>query len=628
MLFSKIGLYVSALGACHCSIDMAYSQKVDNDHRDQYAPSAVVIMHEIKQDYNPIWYSTEMPAPGSNSYRRHLIDLKDELYRNYMPQQQSNLLREETDITSPEILSGWEGNLITSYVPNDNDLAISNGGMIVSVINSNIYIYDDAGTGLFVTSLQSFADTLGILDSKFDPKVMYDPRADKFVLLFLAGFDPEHTHVILAFSQTNDPLGAWNLYSLPGNPKDNNRWTDFPMFALTENELFLTINLIIPDEPWQTGFSETLIWQMSLDKGYAGDTLDAVYYDSIFFEGKPLRNLNPVKGGANTYGPDMFFLSNRNFDPANDTIFIVHVTGTLDDPETELTVDFGRSNIAYGVPPQARQFSTHIFDTNDGRVLGSFYENNQIQFVSNTLDPATGFCGVYHGVITDPTGAKTITANIIGDDTLDLGYPNISYSGKFTGDDQSIITCEHTAPTVYAGVSGIFFNWGGYSDLINIHTGDTYVNILSGAYERWGDYTGSQRKYDEPGVVWMSGTFGKYIDVFPFVQRNNATWIASLRSTVEPAVNVPVNSNMSPARLFPNPTADVFTTEINLSIAGIIECYLYDMQGRLVKSLLRAEGKAGNNHFQFSMAPLSTGTYQLYITLNSTALTTLPIIKN
>ncbi|HMU69615.1 MAG TPA: T9SS type A sorting domain-containing protein, partial [Chitinophagales bacterium] len=63
-------------------------------------------------------------------------------------------------------------------------------------------------------------------------------------------------------------------------------------------------------------------------------------------------------------------------------------------------------------------------------------------------------------------------------------------------------------------------------------------------------------------------------------------------------------------------------------IAGIIECYLYDMQGRLVKSLLRAEGKAGNNHFQFSMAPLSTGTYQLYITLNSTALTTLPIIKN
>ena len=79
---------------------------------------------------------------------------------------------------------------------------------------------------------------------------------------------------------------------------------------------------------------------MSLDKGYNGDTIDAVYYDSIFFAGNPIRNLNPVRGGSTTYGPDMYFLSNRNFAESNDTIFIVHVTGKLDDPLTEVTVDY------------------------------------------------------------------------------------------------------------------------------------------------------------------------------------------------------------------------------------------------------------------------------------------------
>jgi hypothetical protein len=613
---------------CIAFVEVKAQQSIKASPKMTLPRTAQVVMRDIQNDYQPQLLSLEMPAPGSETYRRYLIDLKENLYGDGQFNTTANKTTTDTfDLAAPEILAGFEGNPMGSGVPNDNDMAISNDGKIISVINSSIYMYDEVGTLLFFTSLAAFSDTLGIPDSKFDPKVLYDPRADKFVILFLAGFDPEHTNVIIGFSQTNDPLGAWNLYSVPGNPKDNNLWTDFPMFALTENELFLTINLIIPDEPWQTGFSETLIWQMDLDNGYSGNPINAVFYDSIFFEGKPLRNLNPVRGGGNTYGPDMYFLSNRNFAETNDTIFIVHVTGEMDDPETELTVDFSRANISYGVPPQARQFTTHIFDTNDGRVLGSFIENGQIQFVSNSLDPATGFCGIFHGIISDLEGAKTIEARIIGDDTLDLGYPNISYTGKFPGDDQSIITFDHTAPTVNAGMSGVFYNWGAYSDLVNIKTGDSYVNVLSGGYERWGDYTGSQRKYNEPGVVWVSGNFGKYIDGFPFVSRNNATWIASLKSTVEPNVavaNTNVNSNTS---VYPNPTNNIFYTKFNLEESGELEFYLYDINGRLIKQLLRHKGQAGENIFSFSTDPLMPGNYVIQIRLNDAVLTSEIIVK-
>ncbi len=593
----------------------------------KYAKAATVDLKKITEDWNPQFQSLEMPVPGSESYRRYLIDLKEELYGNKINTPENFKQSEINVLPDPAIISGWEGNPMGTGVPNDNDMAISNEGKIVSVINSSIYIFDTTDTLLLSLSLAAFADTLAIIDGKFDPKVMYDPKADKFILLFLAGFDPENTYIIVAFSKTNDPTGEWNLYALPGNPKNNDRWTDFPMFAITEQELFLTINLIIPDEPWQTGFSETLIWQMTLDKGYAGDSLDAVFYDDIFFEGKPIRNLNPVKGGETTYGPDMYFLSNRNFAEENDTIFIVYVTGLLDDPLTEVEVDYSIADIKYGVPPQARQYLTHIFDTNDGRVLGSFIEDGQIQFVSNSLDPVTGFCGIYHGIITDLEGAKNIHAHIIGDDTLDLGYANLSYTGQWDGDNQSLITFDHTAPTVNAGMSAIFFKYDTYSNIKNIKTGDTYVNVLSGGYERWGDYTGSQRKYNEPGVVWVSGNFGKFTDGFPFDTRNNATWIAAIKSTDAYPQTIESANNLFEPKIYPNPSANIFTTEFELPSAGNVQISIYDMQGKLIKYLLNTQGQTGLHLFSFSTEPLSKGNYLLEFKFNDEILITEQISK-
>lgn len=584
-----------------------------------------VRMTEISEDYFPVFFPLEMPAPGSGTYRAYLQELKEDLYSNYQPS--GNRRSVDGDVPMPELLAGFEGNPYGFSVPNDNDVAISNAGMIVSVINSTIYIYDETGLNLFAVSLGAFSDTLGIPDGDFDPRVRYDPLNDRFVLVFLNGFTPETSYIIVAFSQTNDPTGIWNLYALPGNPKDNNRWTDYPMIALTEEELFITGNLIIPDEPWQTGFSETLIWQMSLDKGYAGDTLDAIFWDNIYFGGTPIRNMNPVQGGSTLYGPDLYLLSNRNFSESNDTIFIMHVTGKLDEASTIVERDFAITNEPYGVPPVARQINDHTFDTNDGRILGSFLENGQIQFVANTLDPATGFCGVYHGFIDNLDGDYSVSGNIIGDDTLDIGYPNIAYTGRTADDHQSIITFDHTAPEVYAGMSAVFYNYGTYSERLNIKTGDSYVNILSGFYERWGDYTGSQLKYNEPGVIWVSGNFGQAVDFGPFTSHENATWIASLRSNDSlPPLSVDETQAAS-VQLFPNPSFESFTIDLNIPEGGSISFTLYNSQGQLVEHLLNSKANAGMNRFQFRTNDLKAGTYLLEVKLNQVSWYTTQVVK-
>ncbi len=243
---------------------------------------------------------------------------------------------------------------------------------------------------LLSISLAAWSDTLGIEAGKFDPKVQYDPKADRFVLLCLAGFSSDDTHIIVGFSQTNNPIEGWNLYSFPGNPKDNETWTDYPMMALTETELIITINLLVEDESWQTGFTETLIWQTKLDQGYNGEELDVVFHDDVQLDGKPVRNLRPIQGGSDTYGPDIYFVSNRNFDIENDTVFFLHLTGTMDDPSTELEIGYLIADQPYGVPPEALQPSNHTFDTNDGRILGAFIEDNTIHLVVNFFVFETG----------------------------------------------------------------------------------------------------------------------------------------------------------------------------------------------------------------------------------------------
>ena len=232
--------------------------------------AATVVASAITTDWNPNLQSLEAPLPGGEGYRSYLQELKQNLpaptgesYHN---------LSHQRNAGSPRALAGFDGNPYNQRVPNDNDMSVSNDGKIISVINSSVYVFDDTGAVLFSSSLAAFSTALGLPESKYDPRTMYDPIEDRFVVVFLNSFDDSTSYIVVAFSQTNDPTGAWNLYKLSGNPRGNGTWTDFPMIALTEDEFIVTGNSILNDTSWQEGFVETLLWQVNKHDGYAGDS--------------------------------------------------------------------------------------------------------------------------------------------------------------------------------------------------------------------------------------------------------------------------------------------------------------------------------------------------------------------
>ena len=587
-----------------------------NSNRKYYThqKKATVNFTNITQDFSPSLLVKEMPKPGSGKI----------VYYNYPETKEKSKLnqRTQTTLSSLNLGTNFFGNPYSSSTPTDNDIAISDSGIIVSVINTSILVYNTkTSVASPVKSLAAFTTPVNNKHQEFDPKVMYDPKADKFVIMCPVGFVDSTSKIIVGFSQTNDPNGNWNLYTLPGNPLNNNLWSDYPMISMTEKELFLTINLLYNDSSWQTGFVETVIWQMKKDSGYAGLPLGSYLHHNINFNGKAIRNLCPAKGGSKLYTPNMYFVSNRNLASQNDTVFLVEVTDTIGATTNTVISKVLVTNQPYYFPPNGRQISaTQFLATNDCRNLGAFYENNKIQYVHNTNNPLNNQVTVYYGVIDNPQNASpTISGYIINNDTVDFAYPNISYAGLNNLDNTSIISFDHSSNKIFAGVSAIKADGiGNFSDVLRIKNGTNFVNVLAGNLERWGDYSGSQRQYNKPGIVWMSGYYGYNINL---VNKNkHGAWIAQL--SVDP--NLITNTkdfgknNDPPALIFPNPAQDIFNIDINLTQPEYLSFELYDENGKLIELLLKDWVKTKTNTFSFSLKDVSSGIYFLKITGNTT----------
>jgi hypothetical protein len=115
------------------------------------------------------------------------------------------------------LVRNFAGNNFLGYVPNDNDLAISNNGIVSSV--TNVTIWSKNLTSNIIRGpyyLHSITNSLGLQQEEFDPKIIYDPVANRFITVILNGFTDSTSNVLVGFSETDSTYGAWNFYCAAG----------------------------------------------------------------------------------------------------------------------------------------------------------------------------------------------------------------------------------------------------------------------------------------------------------------------------------------------------------------------------------------------------------------------------
>jgi hypothetical protein len=455
--------------------------------------------------------------------------------------------------SSPVPLLGrnFQGNTTANGTPNDNSMAISNAGVVVSVVNTNVRIYDSTGKQLLAKQLSSLANSLGTLSRPFDPRAIYDPIADRFIIVFLNGTTHEVNTPIVCFTQTNDPLGAWNCYKLPGNPlAGDTTWSDYPIVSISKDELFMTFNLLKDSMDWRVGFTRSIIWQIPKAEGYAGTDLNSKLYSEIKYDGRYVWSICPVHGADVLQSPNMYFVSVRPDAEQNDTLFLHEITNTIASGAATLNQKVLVTNVKYGVPPNGDQPPVNdsignYLSTNDARILDATYRDNVIHFAGNTLDRENLRAGIHIGRITDPSGNAQASGQIYSDPALDFGYPSIVALPAGL-----IMTFSHTSRTAFPGTSAAYFSdIAGYVDRIIVKSGTAPVNLLGDSVERWGDYTGLQARYNDLNTAWLSGSFG----IKTFSASTHQTWIGEVRINTND-VAMP-KLELARQMSFPNPSS-------------------------------------------------------------------------
>ncbi len=519
--------------------------------------------------------------------------------------------------------------ITTSSQPLDNTIAVSKDGLLLSAINTKIFGYDlFADSSLFSWvglggNTYSFGQFSSINNGSgtafpFDPKLLYDSNHDRFIFCFISGRDSADSKTVMAFSSSNDPRDPWYLYDIDGNPRNLNQWSDYPAISISENELFYTVNLIIDGVSWQEGFDGSLIWQMNLDSAYAGaDSINLTLWDDIKHNNTYIRNLHPVTSGMGPEGDNMFFLSNRNFDMQNDTVFMLEITGQATDQSTELLLSVGKLDQPYGFPPNAKQADTDSLDpttglqTNDSRFLGAIRVEDTIQFVGNSVSFSTNRAGIYHGKITDIYGINsTFTGRVLSVDTLDFGYPNIGFTGKNTLENQAIISFEYSSVNRFAGTAAYYTKDDLYSDLLTIREGENIIDnppLNNDPYERWGDYTGMQAAYDQMGSVWVCGAFG-------LPNKRAGIHIAKLTSSDSIAVGLNLSTQDHTLKLFPNPFKDDLYISFNLQeTTPHLSIQVSDISGKITYQKNYKDVEKGAHEILLNAAFFSANNYIITI---------------
>ncbi len=113
---------------------------------------------------------------------------------------------------------------------------------LMTTLNSQVRIQNRTGGVISTTiTLTSFWSSTGA-NGVFDPKVLYDPYAKRWMFTAVSNFRSASSSVLMGVSQDSNPTGTWNLYRVDADPTDR-VWADYPSMGFNKNWIVVNVNL-------------------------------------------------------------------------------------------------------------------------------------------------------------------------------------------------------------------------------------------------------------------------------------------------------------------------------------------------------------------------------------------------
>lgn len=553
-------------------------------------------------DWQPLLITHGSHNPAKDRTALNAIKAQQALRRQLAP-----ALEGEQPESSPQLTidlsvnRNFAGNNFNGCPP-DNTLAISNGGYIISCVNSNVAVFNQNGQMLQQTNLYDFFNNSSVPDNLCDPKVIYDSQADRFIL-FSQVCDglSDNSRLMIAFSQTNNPLNSWWIYTIDGNPLNNGTWFDYPKMAVSAQELVISGNLFTEGGE----FNQAIVYQINKTQGYAGGNLGWQYWFDL--DGNPFTVLPLGWGYQGSYGPGIYMVSAESGGGS-----VLHFYDLTDYASaTNEQINHYEINVdAYEPPAAANQPGAGLnLDTGDSRMMDGFYVSGKVFLVHTASQDGWGAIRV--GRIGLPNLEFTYTTTHAAGEK-DYTYASIAPLNALTNTDPSVlVSFLASGPNTYPEIRAKAFEPGFLSQAsISVRQGDGYVEDWcyqeEREYIRWGDYSGLSRKHNASSPsLWVAGCYGES-------NGDWQTWIAEINANLQVGSTEP-NSPVQQISIAPNPVQERFAIHLDLSETTQARFELFDQQGRLVALLYEGRLTAGANTFSFLQSHWPAGTYFLNI---------------
>lgn len=491
----------------------------------------------------------------------------------------------------------------------------------------------------------------------FDPKVIYDQYAGRFVVVALERTDapnPTNSRILLGISKTSNPNDGWWLHAIDSklNIGGVDRWADYPGIAVDDKAVYITNNMFAFSAGGSV-YGGTRLWIVRKLEAYAGpnNNISVNVYDPFLDPDAVATTTQP----AHMYGPPGVGSSGRVLgtfltsfsgltDGVDEFVQIVEVTDPLNTAGgpyfTHQFINVANIDGAAAMPdaPQLGQ-PTYPIETNDRRALnavwrdGNLYTCATIVPVGGTADAgqATAHWWRIDTSVVAPGLTLADQGNVGSEDlggTTHTFFPSVMVDCElnmaigFSASNNGIYCGAYYATRLAGDAPGTISATG------TLQAGlAPYKRFHSGTRNRWGDYSGLALDPATEAVFYVFNEYAGTVGT-PGTGSNGAEdgrWFTKLGwfvlKTGTPVSNLPAHETRL-AQNVPNPFNPSTTIRFALAAPEHTRLAVYDTNGGLVRTLVDGTRGEGDHAVQWDGRDgrgkqVSSGVYFYRLTAGS-----------
>ena len=384
---------------------------------------------------------------------------------------------------------------------------------LVAVTNVVVQFYQKNGTLDFENSLLNFFSTAGPVTYTFDPRVIYDQYADRWIVTTAeqtdtAGGSAENTaRLFVAVSDDGDPNGSWTVAQINAvRDIGGDTWADFPALAVDEEAIYITTNHFwFFSNPSGAQYQGVRLWILEKGIGTGGiydpsGALSVNVFNPYIGEANVLTAAPAHVFGTAPAGSGTIILGYDGLSNGTEFLQTVRVDNPLGSPVfsfQQVAVADIEDFSSYPLAPQ--DGSSELIATNNRRALKAVWRDDTLWGVATIgsasgATPDAGQVSAYWFKLNTANPSSYFTAahgRIGGEDIAPQThtfFPSIAANANGV----AAVGFAATASTIFPGAYYMQItpeDTTGPSRILREGV-DFYFRRFGGPTNRWGDYSG------------------------------------------------------------------------------------------------------------------------------------------